>query len=291
MPCDIPPVFPAIRELANRASILAQKRYVYLNATQLALLSTTALCAGLNPVSQARQRLVAYSVCFLMFIGLMVWVALQIGRFEVRWFKCRAFAENSKSIVWRFVMSDLNIPRERELVFLDEWRELRGRLPELQSEFALCASGNLVTPWMHQVVNLSLQEKVQCYRKYRLQNQLDWYSANSSKNSFQRTIWFWSLFLTQCVIILVAALQAWLLIKVNLVGFIASAAVGMLAWSQLKRFSDLATTYAVTVEDLSRISSKYSNVETQEDLNALVSDVEDAVSREHSIWLARRVVC
>ena len=65
----------------------------------------------------------------------------------------------------------------------------------------------------------------------------------------------------------------------------------MLAWSQLKRFSDLATTYAVAAEDISRISVKYSTVETQEDLDAMVSDVEDAVSREHSMWLTRRVSC
>jgi hypothetical protein len=64
---------------------------------------------------------------------------------------------------------------------------------------------------------------------------------------------------------------------------------GLLVWSQTKRYSDLATTYAVAAEDLNQISAKYTNAEDAEALASFVSDVEEAVSREHGMWLARRV--
>lgn len=293
MPYSSHPAYPEMHKLADDASNRAQSVYLWLNIVQIILLCAAALISGVNPLRADNQREVAVLVCVVMFVSLGVWMALQVGRFEVRWFKCRAFAENSKSVVWKYVMAEPYGCEPKELLFLKEWQSLKERLPELQREFAIAASSiDLVTPWMREISALPIKDKADCYRRLRLNDQLKWYAGNSAKNRARQSAWFWTIFALQCVIIAIACIQAYLLWKVNLVGFTVSAVAGMLAWTQTKRFSDLATTYAIAAEDLTEIATKYSIVETQDMLNAMVGDVEDAVSREHSMWLARRAaVC
>jgi hypothetical protein len=87
----------------------------------------------------------------------------------------------------------------------------------------------------------------------------------------------------------VAAYQACQLKEMNLVGGVASIGTALIAWSQRKHSSDLDTSYPIAAGDLRRIGEVRLKVETQEQLDLLVQEVETAVSREHSMWLARRV--
>jgi hypothetical protein len=64
---------------------------------------------------------------------------------------------------------------------------------------------------------------------------------------------------------------------------------GAIAWMQTKRFSDLDVSYSIAANDLRRISAERKNAETEEDVQILVKEIETAVSREHSMWLTRRI--
>jgi hypothetical protein len=225
-----------------------------------------------------------------MFLAVSSSLAIKVGRFEVRWFKCRAFAENAKSIVWRFVMSTSADQGAREKEYLNEWLSLQKRLPELQREFALCeGSGKLITSWMQGVSGRNLEGKVSIYRSERVDDQREWYALNARINAGLHSRFFWLVFALELGTIAYAAIQASRLLPINFVGFIVGMGSGLLVWSQTKRYSDLATTYAVAAEDLNQISAKYTNAEDAEALASFVSDVEEAVSREHGMWLARRV--
>lgn len=63
---------------------------------------------------------------------------------------------------------------------------------------------------------------------------------------------------------------------------------GFIAWMQTKRFSDLGISYSIAAGDLRRIAEERAHVETESDVELLVKEVEAAVSREHSIWMAHR---
>lgn len=282
------PLYPALREAANRASAIAQRRFMTLNRVQLGLLCASAFTSGLSFGDTADQKASNWTVCVFMFLSLAVTTALRLGKFDDRWFKCRAFAENFKSAVWRFVMS----PREAddaEQKYLAELEHLRERLPDLQSEFLrLHGTGSRVTDWMRDAHALDLPEKIKLYRKLRVDDQISWYSAKSASNQTLETRWFWAIFCVEFLAIIFAAFQAKELLHVNPVAGVAAFGTVMIAWTQIKRFSDLATSYAIAQGDLQGISDANLNVTDQNEANSLVDAVEQAVSREHSMWLARR---
>ncbi len=137
---------------------------------------------------------------------------------------------------------------------------------------------------------LALSEKYQLYHELRIADQVHWYSSKARLNSKLESGWFWVTFFFEFVAIIFAALQATQLMKFNPVSGVAAIGTALIAWSQIKRFSDLGTSYAIAAGDLQRISEVYRNIQTQNDLIAMVANVETAVSREHSMWLARRIL-
>jgi hypothetical protein len=87
-----------------------------------------------------------------------------------------------------------------------------------------------------------------------------------------------------------SAIQAWGLRRFNAVASLAAIAAGLIAWSQIKRFSDLSTSYAIASGHLRRINETHRHVLGYPELIMLVTQIEAAVSREHTMWLARRVI-
>jgi hypothetical protein len=288
----IPPStkLPALEAAADAASGAAQRTFLRLNIAQLALLSTAAFLSGLNFGEPARDRPLAWTVCGIMFVTLCVSTALRVGKFDDRWFRCRACAENLKSIAWRFVMTAPSSTDDAVKTYLSEVQELRERLADLEKEFIVHGgAGDLITAWMRTTQSLSIASKAAVYRKDRLEDQVTWYSGKAVRNARFETLCFWFVFGVEFVAILCAAYQAWQLKEMNVVGGVASIGTALIAWSQIKRFSDLDTSYAIAAGDLQRIGEVRLKVETQEQLDLLVQEVETAVSREHSMWLARRV--
>jgi hypothetical protein len=284
-------VYPLLRDAADSASSAAQRHFLSLNRAQLTLLSCVALLSGLNLETNEHQRIAAWVICAIMFVALAISSALRIGKFDDRWFRCRAFAENHKSIVWRYVMSSYVEADASETRYLGELQQLKERLPDLQQEFALYSgSGRLFTDWMRICQALPVAEKDKLYRDLRLEDQITWYASNARHNLQMETRWFWTVFCVEFAAIVLSALQAWQLMKFSSISGVASIGTALIAWSQIKRFSDLGTSYAIAAGDLRRISEVHRNVTTQAELDLMVSEVEAAVSREHTMWLARRVV-
>ena len=283
------PVFPELRNIADSASTTAQRIFIALNVAQLGFFAVASLIAGVSPTTEFYRHRCGWEVVAFMSLALLCTTALRIGRFEVRWFKCRAFAENAKSLAWRYVMvQGTNCGGERDS-YLNEWRRLKERLPELQKEFALASeSRELITDWMQQSAERTLPERVALYRKFRVEDQIAWYARNARSNRHQQNSWFWALFLLEAATIAYAAYQAMALNKVSLVGFVAAVGSGIVAWLQIKRYSDLGTSYAIAADDIALIAEKFNSIADQQTLNEFVDDIEEAISREHSMWLARR---
>ena len=65
-------------------------------------------------------------------------------------------------------------------------------------------------------------------------------------------------------------------------------AVAMTAWSQLNRFDELARAYGSALQELLLISAMAEGISSEEQLAETVQDAEEAVGREHRLWVARR---
>ena len=132
--------------------------------------------------------------------------------------------------------------------------------------------------------------EVRLYRQERVADQIAWYQQHAGHNARMETRWQWIVFVIEFIAILYAALQAWRLCSFNLLSGLAAMGTAFVAWSQTRRHSDLANGYGVAVEDLRRISAANAGALTDAEVERFVRDVEIAISREHSMWLARRTV-
>jgi hypothetical protein len=86
--------------------------------------------------------------------------------------------------------------------------------------------------------------------------------------------------------VVAAAMRMLGLIDVDVLGVAAAVATAAIAWNQLNQNRNLVAAYRLTARELSIIRDRVANVD-EASWAAFVSDAEDAVSREHTMWLAR----
>jgi hypothetical protein len=78
--------------------------------------------------------------------------------------------------------------------------------------------------------------------------------------------------------------------KINIVPVITTCAAAVAAWNQMKRYDELAKTYALAAQELSELEAIAESLSGEADFPQLVEQVEEAISREHTMWCARRDV-
>jgi hypothetical protein len=282
-------VYPSLNSAAETASAAAQARLLQVNRWQLYLLTGTAFISGWNPADPTSQRVVALLVCLLMLAALCCSVALQQGAFDAIWFDCRAAAETVKSATWYYVMSPAGDANARK-TYEDETAQIFVRLPGIETHLVACGgTSTAVTESMEATRALPIDQKVEAFRAERAVDQLDWYTRKSAWNGAQEMRWRVAILIVEFGAIAYAVIQLLTLWSLNLVGGIAALSAAGIAWLQTKRFGDLHKTYAVAARDLQAISDRFQAVASEEDVMRFVTSVESAVSREHSIWLKRRM--
>jgi hypothetical protein len=260
-----------------------------LTKAQLGLLAATALLSGWNPKLDEWQRATAIVTCLLIAAVLAMNVWLRYGAYDDTWFRCRALAENIKSAMWYFIMLPAPQRVESEREFLRQVEEMQERLPGISKQLSLHRiDGPIVTDWMRDIQALSTAEKLAAYRAERVQNQIAWYQSKAASNARRERQWQAAIFILEFLALVYAGFYAWKLWQFNAVGGVAGISAAFVAWMQTKRHSDLANSYAVAEEDLRRIAAKREHAASDLEIARFVREVETAVSREHSMWLARR---
>jgi len=225
-------------------------------------------------------------------VALALSFALRLGRFDDRWFQCRAIAENVKRLTWQYSMAaELDgdgSKDEADGAFVRAIEQLRGRVESLAGALAPeLRSGETITQWMRQTRQKPAEERLALYRSGRLQDQIDWYTAKASFNGKRESVWFFVLFAAEFGALTIAIVQAATGASINTSAVFASLAAALVAWTQIKRFSDLSSTYLVAAEDLRGFQAIFSNAKTDK-LSEIVEKVEQGISREHRVWLVRR---
>ena len=65
-------------------------------------------------------------------------------------------------------------------------------------------------------------------------------------------------------------------------------ASAFIAWMEVKQHSELAQAYSVAEFDLSLVEERGDYVCDETTFSSFVADAENAISREHTLWIARR---
>jgi len=64
----------------------------------------------------------------------------------------------------------------------------------------------------------------------------------------------------------------------------------LLSWLQVKQHQELSQSYAIAANDINLILSQEPYVDSDNKLEKFIADSENAFSREHTLWIARRDV-
>ncbi|BDA70765.1 membrane protein [Calothrix sp. PCC 7716] len=284
--------FPSLFNAADQASLSAQGKYLLLIRSDLAILVASAIMSSWSPNGPDP---LAIPSAILATVGIFITGQLSSSKLERVWFDARAVAESVKSLTWRYIaasdpfpssLSDQNLDEE----FLKEVYKVLGERKDIASELNTEVSATpQISEKMREIRALPVSDRRNFYLEHRVQDQLNWYRAKATYNRKARSKWFNAIIASQALSLIAAILHAVFAdFPVNGTGFFAGLATAFLSWLQVKRHQDLSQSYALAAQELGSIESLGRYVTSDESLSNFVSQAEEAISREHTLWVVKR---
>ena len=290
--------FPALYSSSSRASAGAQRKYLFLIRAQLFLLILASAGGSIAAVvGPSRSRQVSILTAIFLALSLVLMWILRVQRYEKIWFDCRAVAESVKTATWRYMMQVPPYDWDQESTNLDskfirELMEIREARPGIDSHLAGFSSGATeISEYMRKTRVLTLNDRRRIYLQERLQDQKKWYEDETRTNRTFASVWFWSISTMQALALVLAIVNAatgpW---SINTVSIIMTLAAAFVAWTQVKRHDELIQPYGLAAQELSALEALESHASEPKRFQEFVTQVEEAISREHTMWCARRNV-
>ncbi|WP_456462126.1 DUF4231 domain-containing protein [Reichenbachiella sp.] len=284
--------YPALYKSSDKASIKSQNLFIKLNLFNILSL---VLASTLSSIPIDENYLAIISAVFLI-VSLILTSLMFYIKFEKKWYEGRAIAESIKTLTWKFMMgaspfeADSFTIVEAEERLINEFKKIIGQRKDyfdlIGGDFG---TGEQITTAMRNVREFNIEKKKSIYLRQRLDEQRTWYSSSSNRNRSSKNISFWTI-----IALIVASFIGLYLnlnyenLKIIITPISVVIASSIIAWMNLKRFQELTQSYSITANELGLIRSKAHHITKESELSDFVDDAENAISREHTLWLARR---
>lgn len=281
--------FPALYRSADALSKQQQAVFlISLGSHLLFLVIATALS-----VFYVASPAVAYTqaVCLLFTVFLSIFIGYQ--KPDRIWYNARAVAESVKTLTWRYMMRAEPFQAADETPLRDFQRKLREVLEQNQHALGFL-SANLadrqITEATRVLRETPFEERKRIYVKNRIEEQCNWYARKASFNRKRARIFFCALVLSNVVAL---SLSMYRIIEPATQFFptdiFVALSASLLTWIQGKRYSELAASYALAAHEIGIIRDQAVHV-SESQFSVFVADTENAFSREHTQWVARKDV-
>lgn len=209
---------------------------------------------------------------------------------EKTWYEGRAVAESVKTLSWRYAIGA--DPFHTSLSERDADDLLRERVSsvtdELSDRITFTGENLIKTPAMSRLRKQPFAVRRDAYITGRTLEQREWYARKAKTNQNYSNFWRIVLILTEITAVILAFSRitgAWSVDYAGLLGAIIAAGT---AWVGVKQFTPLASAYSVACKELSIQADKLQTV-VESDWSYVAADAEEAISREHTTWLASRI--
>lgn len=290
-------LLPELFWTADRASVDGQRQTLRWYRGLIAMLVIAAVVGSLpGPEHRGDGDITPlFSVVAFLVAGYF-WSRLRRSNPQGRWYEARAAAESVKTLAWKYSMRARPFDGAADSAEVD-----RGYLLQLEDVLRAFEDPEIVppgtipeiTPEMRRVRSASLVARRTLYLRTRVEGQRTWYRSRAEACESQAVSW--GLGVAALIIIGAAAAiaQAVGALPVHVFGASSAAAAAVIAWTQLKQLRPLAAAYQLAARELENVGNQLSDL----DLKApdaelrwarLAAEAEDAVSREHTTWRARR---
>lgn len=287
--------YPAMFRAADAGSASAKASFYRLVALDVLLLLVGAILAVV-PVLPPKQAAFNAFSALVLFGSIVVALILKQKNFEARWYEARAVSESVKTVAWQYMMcatpfEGIMAGRDADALFLDKLDEIiQGRARNvLTLSGGSDGTDEQIPPKMRAIRVSKLTRRKEIYCDERIADQRKWYSQASKRNKAKGSRWYWITTLAQaggCGVAIFFAIApapvgGW-------VALLSAVTASALSWIQLNRFQELAESYAVAANDLSMVSAQSAHIHSDAAFSKFVRDAENAISREHTLWTARK---
>jgi len=286
---------PALFRSADSASVSAQKAYLWLVRADLVLIVLSAAIASWAVSSTEIRTQLAIAAALILVAGLILTGLIMQTERDKNWFAGRAVAESVKTMSWRYMtgaepyLHGLANHEVDDLFCHELDAILQGRRAISSVLGGDDASGDQITDRMRSMRAADLDTRKATYLRDRIQDQRAWYASKAGLNGKLSNRWLLAVASVQ----LLAAAAAIALVhrpelEFNAAAVLSALAASFLAWLQLKQHRELAHSYGLAAHELGLIEARSKHIQTEDQLSRFVADAENAISREHTMWAARR---
>jgi hypothetical protein len=284
---------PSLYRTADSISASSQKEHFNFAIGYLGLLFLGSILAYMTSFCpDSKSIAIAAALSFLGSLALSLVAFFQ--RPESSWYSARAVAESVKTRAWRWMMrAEPYTDREsieqarKEFIsdlkaILDQNREMANRIDGTH------CCGDAITNKMESIRRMGFDERFEVYKSARIQNQLGWYQRKTLFNRRRAKQWLsvsvclnvMAIFLLLCKIS-----DPTLSLPIEVLAFLAGST---LTWSQMKKYRELATSYGLTAHEITLVKGEAANISEERHFSEFVLNSENAFSREHTQWVARK---
>ena len=287
--------FPSVFQAADKASTEAQKNYLIIIGLDLSFMIIGSLLAIYSFKCEI-NKLVVYSISGVFLLtSLILTVVLKSKAFEDIWYQGRALAESVKTLTWRFAtcseLFEITLTRkDASHIFINRLKELSNEFKDLNKTLdANILSLPIISAKMESIRELTTLERKEYYINERIKDQKEWYSTKAEFNKSKYDFWFWIIIsaqflsLVSIIILIKNPSLDW-----NLVGLFTTVSAAAISWLQLKQHQELKQAYTTAAQELNFIEASSFSITTETELSRFILDSENAISREHTLWLAQK---
>ncbi|MER7752632.1 DUF4231 domain-containing protein [Kitasatospora sp. NPDC097643] len=290
-------LLPELFWTADKASLDGQRETLRWYRGLIGMLVIAAVIGSLpGPDHKGDSDVVPlFSVAAFLVAGYF-WSRLRRSNPQGRWYEARAAAESVKTLAWKYTVRARPFDGEADAPDVD-----RGYLLQVEDVLRAFEDPEIVPPGtvpeiteeMRRQRAGSLTARRTLYLRTRVESQRTWYRSRAEACETQAVSW--GLGIAALIIIGAAAAiaQATGALQVHVFGASSAAAAAVIAWTQLKQLRPLAAAYQLAARELENVGNQLSDLDLRApDAEArwarLAAEAEDAVSREHTTWRARR---
>lgn len=288
--------YPGLYRYADSASTKAQQIYLLLSRLHLGSLMLASVVGSTTSLEGSAWNTGLFTtISIILAMGFLVLWIMRSRQDDKIWFDARAVAESVKTATWRFMMKTPPFQEDdgADELFISHLREIREARPHLQKHIAaVCdANGLAITDFMRDRRAYNLEDRKAFYISDRLSDEKSWYAKKARLNATLSNAWFWIVAGLQVLAVVIAIIQAVFNgLGINIIPVLMTCVAAFAAWGQIKRHDELAQSYTLAVQELGELESLSDGQATVEDVTQLVEQAENSISREHTMWCARRDV-
>ncbi len=290
--------YPCLFQKSDTASLQQQGRYLLAMKAEFLFILLSAFAGGFiligNPKACITCSIISAVSIFLAFV---VRICVQLNKWDRKWFDTRAIAESAKTATWRYIMAvepyaGTLSQTDADKKFVEELDEIFKARPEAHSAMASCVpvGDQQISDRMREIRGRLLNQRKEIYLNQRIRDQKDWYRKKAKINADNESRWSFLILGCEVVGIFTAfGLIFWPEILFNPVGVITTLTAIFCAWVQIKNYREQSQSYAMAEQELTSIESLINDVSTDNAFSDHVVNTEGAISREHTMWCAKRI--